>query len=50
MTGTLAVTGYMCENGFLVDGTISLAPGKNVVLRSGSIRVEVTVTDIAKVS
>ena len=50
MTGTLAVTGYMSGNGFLVDGTVSVAPGKKITLRSSSIRVEVTVTDIAKVS
>lgn len=50
MNGTLAVKGYMSDNGFLVDGTVSLAPGKNITLRSSSIRVEVTITDIAKVS
>ncbi len=50
MTGTLRVTGYMSENGFLLDGTTALSPNKHIVMRSSFIRVEITITDIAKVS
>ena len=50
VTGTLLVTGYMSENGFLLDGTVSLAPGKEITVRSNMIQVKITITDIAKVS
>lgn len=49
-TGTLIVDGYMSDNGFLLNGTTSLAPGKEITIRSNFIQVKITVTEIAKIS
>ena len=49
-TGTLIVDGYMSDNGFLLNGTTSLAPGKEITVRSNFIQVKITVTEIAKIS
>ena len=49
-TGTLIVDGYMSDNGFLLNGTTSLAPGKEITIRSNFIQVKITVTEIVKAS
>ena len=48
--GTLIVDGYMSENGFLLNGTTSLAPGKEITIRSNFIQLKITVTEIVKMS
>jgi len=50
VTGTMRVSGYMGENGFLLGGTTSLAANKSLALQSKYMYVTVTVTDIAKAS
>lgn len=50
ITGTLLVDGYMSDNGFLLNGTTSLAPGKEITIRSSFIQVKITITEIAKIS
>ncbi len=50
VTGTMTVSGYMSDHGFLLDGTTSLAVNKSIALRSSYIYVTVTVTDIVKAS
>ncbi len=50
VTGTMLVSGYMGENGFLLDGATPLAVNKAVTLRSRELYVTVTVTSITKAS
>lgn len=50
VTGTMQVSGYMGEGGFLLDGTTSLAINKTFALRSSHIYVTITITDIVKAS
>ena len=49
-TGTLIVDGYMSDNGFLLNGATSLAPGKEITIRSNFIQIKITVTEIVKAS
>lgn len=49
-TGTMLVSGYMSDNGFLLGGTTALAINKTLALRSSYIYVTVTITDIVKAS
>ena len=48
--GTMRVSGYMSENGFLLGGTSMLAPNKTLMIRSKNLQVEITVTGIEKIS
>jgi hypothetical protein len=48
--GTMRVSGYMSENGFLLGGTSMLAPNKKLMIRSKNLQVEITVTGIEKIS
>lgn len=50
VSGTLLVSGYMSDNGFLLGGTTAVAIGKTFALRSGYIYVTITVTDLVKAS
>jgi len=50
VTGTMQVSGYMAEGGFLVGGSSTLAINKTVTLRSSHLYVTITVTDIVKAS
>lgn len=50
VTGTMLVSGYMGENGFLLGGTTSLAVNKDLALRSRDLYITITITDIAKAS
>lgn len=50
VTGTMQVSGYMAEGGFLLGGTTSLAINKTVLLRSSYLSVVITITDIVKAS
>jgi len=50
VTGTMTVSGYMSENGFLLDGTTALAVNKTLAIRSSYLYVTITVTDIVKAS
>ena len=44
------VDGYMSDEGFLLGGTTYIAPNKQMILKSKNIVVNVTITDITKVS
>ncbi len=48
--GTMLVSGYMGESGFLLGGTTPLAANKEFTIRSKNLSVKITVTDIAKAS
>lgn len=50
VTGTMLVSGYMADGGFLLGGTTSLAINKSLALRSSHIYVTITITDIVKAS
>lgn len=50
VTGAMRVSGYTGDNGFLLDGTTSLAVNQNVALRSSYLYVTITITDIVKAS
>lgn len=50
VVGTMRVSGYMSEHGFLLGGTTALAANKSLSLQSSFIYVTITVTDIAKAS
>ncbi len=50
VTGTMLVSGYMGDNGFLLGGATSLAVNKSIALRSTYIYVSITITDIVKAS
>lgn len=49
-SGSMLVSGYMGENGFLLDGSTSLAVNKSMALRSRDLYITITITDIAKAS
>ena len=48
VVGAFRVKGYMSENGFLADGTTSVAVNRAVTLRSPFLYVTVNVTGITK--
>ena len=48
VTGTMRVSGYMSDNGFLLDGLTALSINKSVALRSPFLYVTITVTGITK--
>lgn len=50
VTGTMQVSGYMADGGFLLGGTSTLAINKTVLLRSSHLSVTITITDIVKAS
>ena len=50
VAGTMTVSGYMGEHGFLLNGNTSLAVNKFIALRSPFIYVTITITDIVKAS
>lgn len=50
VTGTIRVSGYMSESGFLLNGNTPLVANNAVQLLSKNLAVTVTVTDIAKAS
>lgn len=50
VTGTIRVSGYMSESGFLLNGNTPLVANKAVELLSKNLAVTITVTDIAKAS
>lgn len=48
--GTMLVSGYMSDSGFLLGGSAPLAANKDLALRSKNLYVTITITDIAKAS
>lgn len=48
--GTMNVSGYMSEGGFLLGGSTPLAANKSFALRTTNLYVTITITDIAKAS
>ncbi len=50
VTGTIRVSGYMSESGFLLNGNTPLVANQTVDLLSKNLSVIITVTDIAKAS
>ncbi len=48
VTGTMRVSGYMSDNGFLLDGLTALSINRSVALRSPFLYVTITVTGITK--
>lgn len=50
VTGTMRVSGYMGENGFLLGGNTNIAANKELTLRNKNLEVKITVTGIEKAS
>ncbi len=50
VTGTMRVSGYMGEHGFLLGGNTNLAANKEVTLRNKNLEVKIVVTGIEKAS
>ena len=50
VTGTMRVSGYMGEHGFLLGGNTTLAANKEVSLLNKNLKVKITVTGIEKAS
>ena len=50
IAGTMLVSGYMGENGFLLGGSTNLALNKEMAIRSSYIYATIVITDIAKAS
>ena len=50
VTGTMRVSGYMSDTGFLLNGNTPLTANATKALRSKSLYVTLTITDIAKAS
>lgn len=48
--GTMLVSGYMSESGFLLGGSTPIAANKDLTLRSKNLSVKIIITDIAKAS
>ena len=44
--GTFMSHGVLGDNGFFLDGTVFLAPGKTMVIESKNVRISVIITEI----
>ncbi len=50
VTGTMRVSGYMSDSGFLLNGTTPLTANSALALRNKNLYVSITITDISKAS
>ncbi len=48
--GTMLVSGYMGESGFLLGGSTPLAANKELTVRSKNLSIKIIITDIVKAS
>lgn len=48
VTGVIRASGIFTDDGFMLDGTQYIGPGKEMILQSKNITVTVTITEVSK--
>ena len=48
VTGVIRASGIFTDDGFMLDGTQYIGPGKEMILQSKNITVTVTITAVSK--